>query len=57
MLLLLEMSSINTKDKLIHYPTGKGDGKWESEGSLRKYLKKRNEKNRAAKQARKRNRR
>lgn len=50
------MTRENTKDKLIHTPTGKGQGKWEDVNSLRKYLKKRNAKNKAAKRARKRNR-
>lgn len=46
----------NTEDKLIHTPTGRGDGKWENVNTLRKYLKKRNKKNKAAKKARKQNR-
>ena len=46
----------NTDDKLIHPPTGKGDGKWEHKNALRKYLKKRNNKRKVAKLARKRNR-
>lgn len=44
------------KGKLLHDPLPQADGKWESKKTLRKYLKKRDRKNKLARAARKRNR-
>lgn len=46
----------NTSDKLVHNPTGRGHGKWENINTLRKYLNKRNRRNKMASESRRRNR-